>query len=372
MVFYNDNAMMKDKKVLKRVLIMAGGTGGHVFPGLALARYLRENGVEVHWLGTRLGLESRLVPEANFPLHFIIIGGLRGKGIKPFLTAPIKIATAILQSRRIIKEINPDIVIGMGGFVSGPGGIASWLLRRPLIIHEQNAKAGLTNKLLSRIASKVLAGFPESFSPEANVVMTGNPVRTEIENLPPPRERLEPAHAPFRLLVLGGSLGAQAINDALPKAISKLTPEERPEILHQTGDKNFEATKKYYESIGIEATIKPFIKDMAEAYAWADMVLCRAGALTVAELCAVGLGAIFVPFPHAVDDHQTANANFMVKNRAALCVQQAELTESRLADIVREFAKSPERRLAMAEAAYQLRNAHVVERIFEICKEICP
>ncbi|RDI44776.1 undecaprenyldiphospho-muramoylpentapeptide beta-N-acetylglucosaminyltransferase [Aquicella lusitana] len=363
---------MKDTpSTLKRVLIMAGGTGGHVFPGLAVAHCLRENGVEVHWLGTNQGLEARLVPEADFPLHVITISGLRGKGIKPLLAAPFKIATAVLQSRRIINQVNPDVVIGMGGFVSGPGGIASWLMRRPLIIHEQNAKAGLTNKVLARFAKKVLEGFPNAFRTRPRVAMTGNPVRTEIENLAPPEQRFNTARSPFRLLILGGSLGAQALNEAVPKALRHLPTTERPEVLHQTGDKQFELTKKTYESMNVEATLKPFIKDMAEAYAWADMVICRAGALTVAELCAAGLGAIFVPFPYAVDDHQTANAEFMVAHQAACCIQQTELTEERLADIVRQFAQSPEKRLAMAQAAYQLRRVRVAERIFDICKEVC-
>lgn len=358
-------------KQLKRVLIMAGGTGGHVFPGLAVAKYMRENGVEVHWLGTNQGFESKLVPEANFKLHTISITGLRGKGIKPLLSAPFKIASAILQANRIIKDTNPDVVIGMGGFASGPGGVASWLMRKPLVIHEQNAKAGLTNKILAKLAAKVLEAFPNSFTPQAKVITTGNPVRKEIENLPPPEQRLQ-VHKPFRLLVLGGSLGAQAINDILPVALSQLSVDERPDVFHQTGDKNFEITKNAYETMGVEANLSPFVKDMAQAYSWADVVLCRSGALTVAELCAAGLGAILIPFPYAVDDHQTANANFMVNGMAALCIQQRELTETRLADTIRQFSQSPEKRLAMAQSAYQLRKVNVAEKIYNICKEVCP
>lgn len=357
-------------KSLKRVLIMAGGTGGHIFPGLALAHYLRDQQIEVHWLGTSQGLEARLVPEANFPLHLITISGLRGKGIKTLLTAPVKIVAAILQSRRIIKAIHPDVIIGMGGFASGPGGIAGWLLRSPLLIHEQNAKAGFTNKMLAYIAKKVIEGFPAAFKSQPKVMLLGNPVRAEIENLPPPKDRLMPPRLPFRLLVLGGSLGAQALNEVVPKALAQLKPEERPEVLHQTGDKHFDITKKAYESSNIQVNLIPFIKDMASAYAWADVVLCRAGALTVAELCVAGLGAVLVPYPFAVDDHQTANANFMVKEGAALCIQQLELTENRLADILREFSRSPEKRLTMAEAAYQLRKVKVPEKIFDILLEI--
>lgn len=371
---HKSSAMLKsfimNSTKLKRVLIMAGGTGGHVFPGLAVANYMRDNGIEVHWLGTAQGLEARLVPEANFPLHTISVGGLRGKGIKPLLVAPFKVTSAIMQSRRVIKDINPDVVIGMGGFASGPGGIASWLLGRPLIIHEQNAKAGMTNKILAKIATKVLAGFPDSFTPTSKVVTIGNPVRSEIESLPPPEARFKQPHAPLRLLVIGGSLGAQALNDVVPRALAKLSVNDRPEVWHQTGDKHFDITKKAYESMGVQANLTPFIKDMAEAYASADVVLCRAGALTIAELCAVGLGAILVPFPYAVDDHQTANASFMVKGKAALCIPQAELTEGCLADMIKQFSQSPEKCLTMAQSAYELRKIKVAEHVFDICKEI--
>lgn len=358
-------------KKLQRVLIMAGGTGGHVFPGLAVAYYLRAKNVEVHWLGTNQGQEAHLVPEANIPLHVIAINGLRGKGMKALLTAPFKVTAAIMQSKRIIQQFQPDVVIGMGGFASGPGGVASWLMRRPLIIHEQNAKAGFTNKILGSFAKKILEGFPASFRAQPKVITIGNPVRIEIENLLGPAERFQTPTKGLRLLVLGGSLGAQALNEIVPRALANLPAHQRPEVLHQTGEKNFEQTKKEYAAKGVTATLVPFIKDMAHAYGWANMVLCRAGALTVAELCAVGLGAILVPFPYAVDDHQTANANFMVKHAAALCIQQKELTENRLADIILQLTHSPERRLAMAQAAYQLRHVHVVEKIFAICKEIC-
>lgn len=358
--------MNKSMKPLKRVLIMAGGTGGHVFPGLAVAAYLHQRGVEVHWLGTRQGLEASLVPEAGIPLHLIAIGGVRGKGMKTLLSAPFKITAALRQSLNVIREVNPDAVVGMGGFVSGPGGIASWLSRRPLIIHEQNAKAGMTNKLLVRFSKMVLEGFPMAFRRQPKIIEVGNPVRHEIENLPPPNDRFNTDMPRLRLLVLGGSLGAQALNSVVPRALSRLSPDERPDIWHQTGNKHFEDAKKVYESNGIEAKVTPFIKEMASAYAWANVVLCRAGALTVAELCAAGVGAIFVPFPFAVDDHQTANAEFMVKNNAALCVQQADLTEDRLAEILRQFSRSPEKCLTMAQAAYQLRKVNVAERFYQL------
>lgn len=356
-------------KSLKRVLIMAGGTGGHVFPGMAVARHLRALGIEVHWLGTPQGLESRLIPAENIPFHQISIQGLRGKGIATLLSAPVKITVAIKQSLSVMREVNPDVVIGMGGFVSGPGGIASWLSRRPLIIHEQNAKAGLTNKLLSRLSKRILEGFPDVFGRESKVIAVGNPVRQELEQLLSPADRFQLSATPLRLLILGGSLGAQRLNEIVPAALAQLNVNERPEIWHQTGEKNFESAKKAYEKLNINVKLTPFIENMAEAYTWANMVLCRAGASTVAELCTVGLGAILVPYPHAVDDHQTANADFMVKRKAALCIQQAELTESRLADIIRQFSASPDKRLAMAEAAYQWRNVNVAGKIYQIMCE---
>ncbi|HTM64013.1 MAG TPA: undecaprenyldiphospho-muramoylpentapeptide beta-N-acetylglucosaminyltransferase [Gammaproteobacteria bacterium] len=355
---------------LKRVLIMAGGTGGHVFPGLAAAHFFRGRGVDVHWLGTSQGLEAKVIPAEKIPLHFITISGLRGKGIKALLTAPLRIIQAVLEARKIIAELKPDVVIGMGGFASGPGGVASWLAGCPLVIHEQNAKAGLTNKILANFAKRVLQGFPGAFKQSQKVITIGNPVRFEIENIPAPETRLAADRKPFRLLVLGGSLGAKALNELVPRTLAKLSSDIRPEVWHQTGEKHFEDTKSLYESTGIRANLVPFVKDMAEVYSWADMVLCRAGALTVAELCAAGLGAVFVPFPHAVDDHQTANADFMVKQNAALCVQQKDLTEDRLADIVEQFALSPFKRIEMAQAAFRLRQIHVTEKIYDICEEI--
>lgn len=350
---------------------MAGGTGGHVFPGLAVAQYLRDQGVEVHWLGTAQGLEARLVPEADIPLHVITITGVRGKGWQTKLLAPFKILHAVWQSLKLIRAVHPDVVLGMGGFASGPGGAAAWLLRCPLVIHEQNARAGMTNRLLSVVADKVLEGFPHTFSAQTKVVYVGNPVRQAIEVLPLPDKRLLPARGRCRLLILGGSLGAQALNELVPHALARLQPDERPEIRHQTGDKHHEETKKLYKSMGMEADLVPFIKEMAEAYTWADVVICRAGALTIAELCAAGLGAVLVPYPFAVDDHQTANAEFMVRGQAAICWQQKDLTAEALADIVRQLIKSPERRLSMAQAAYQLRRERVAEKIGQICEEVC-
>lgn len=352
---------------LQRVLIMAGGTGGHVFPGLAVAERLRDEGIEVNWLGTRNGLEAKLVPNAGIPLHFISISGIRGKGILPILLAPVRLTIAICQAARVIRQFKPDVIIGMGGFASGPGGLASWLLRCPLIIHEQNAKPGTTNKWLARVAKNVLEGFPNTFAKRHNVTTVGNPVRKEIIALPSPHRGNKPC---ITLLVLGGSLGAAAINQLLPKALAKLPDANRLEIYHQTGEKHHADTVLAYQQAGIHAKIVPFIKEMDAAYNWADLVLCRSGALTIAELCAAGLGAILVPFPYAIDDHQTANANYMTTQGAALMVQQADLTEDKLATLLQEFIQSSERCQKMAEAAYQLRKTDATDKVLAVCKQV--
>jgi len=349
---------------------MAGGTGGHVFPGLALAQYLRDRQIEVHWLGTKQGLEARLVPEQNIPLHFISISGIRGKGAKALLLAPWRMMTALMQSLRIIRQVKPEVVIGMGGFVSGPGGVAAWLLRYPLVIHEQNAKVGMTNRYLSYLAARVLQAFPQAFTPQKKVITTGNPVRADMTCLLPPEQRMKNTAKRMRLLVIGGSLGAAALNELVPDALANIPLAERPEVCHQSGEKHFSQAKAAYAAKGIDVELVPFIHDMGKAYSWADMVLCRAGALTLAELCAVGVGAIFVPYPHAVDDHQTANAQYLVQQAAALCIPQAGLTAEHLAAILMQFTQSPEKRLAMAQAAYQLRRVDVTERMYEILKEL--
>jgi UDP-N-acetylglucosamine--N-acetylmuramyl-(pentapeptide) pyrophosphoryl-undecaprenol N-acetylglucosamine transferase len=356
---------------LKKVLIMAGGTGGHIFPGLAVAKLLRSQQVEVHWLGTHKGLEARVIPEAGFPLHFISINGLRGKGIKDLLLAPFRLCHAIYQSLQIIRQVKPDVILGMGGFVSGPGGIASWLLRCPLVIHEQNAKIGLTNRWLAHVATKTLEGFPNVFPLRQKAVTTGNPVRMEIAMVASPEQRFAGRKPPLCLLVLGGSLGAAAINDLIPLALAKIPSAERPQVYHQTGEKHFDKTLQAYQVAGVTANVVPFITEMDQAYAWADVVLCRAGALTIAELCAAGLGAILVPYPYAVDDHQTANADYLVKHQAAVLVSQTALTENRLIELLQQLSASPERREAMAQAAYRLRRVEATNEILTICEEIC-
>lgn len=350
--------------------MMAGGTGGHVFPGLAVAKRFREQGVDVEWLGTRKGLEAKLVPEAGFKLHYVSITGLRGKDWKDVVLGPWHLMMATLEAMRIIKSFNPDVVIGMGGFVSGPGGVAAFLLRKKLVIHEQNAKPGLTNKWLSTIATKVLEGFPNTFRQGSSIITTGNPVRQEIVDLTAPENRLNNRAKPH-LLIFGGSLGAAALNELLPKALARLPESIRPEIWHQAGMTQFADTVKAYETLGLKADVVPFIDEMDKAYEWADMVLCRAGALTIAELCAAGLGAILVPYPYAVDDHQTANANYMAQQKAAILIQQADLSEDVLVKMLEDLCGSTEKRLAMAKAAFQLRRIDATEKVLNICEEIC-
>jgi UDP-N-acetylglucosamine--N-acetylmuramyl-(pentapeptide) pyrophosphoryl-undecaprenol N-acetylglucosamine transferase len=362
---------------MKRILIMAGGTGGHVFPGLVVAHYFRSQGIDVHWLGTSQGLEARLVPD-HFPLHLISIRGLRGKGWRSWCLAPVKILAAIWQAKHIIQTLQPDVVIGMGGFVSGPGGIAAWWERAVLVIHEQNAVAGLTNKILTRFAKKILTGFPHVFnhSQKNKVTLIGNPVRPELEQFPHPDERFlkRLASQPLHLLILGGSLGAEAINQLIPVVLSKLPIAKRPHIMHQTGEKHYVKTLEAYAAAGVtvnmtDIKVLPFIEDMPAAYHFADMVLCRAGALTIAELCAVGIGSILIPFPYAVDDHQTVNAQFMVKSGASLCIPQTELTVENLLEKINYFTMQPEKQLAMAKAAYELRQLSAAEKMFNLLAE---
>lgn len=361
---------MTPEVTIKKVLILAGGTGGHIFPGLALADYLKNQGIDVLWLGTKQGMETTLVTEAHIPIRYISISGLRGKNWRTLLMAPFKLIHATTQALSIIRAYQPDVIVGMGGFVSGPGGIACYLARRPLLIHEQNAKAGLTNKILRHIAKFTLEGLPGAFSSKNKTIYVGNPVRTDFLTLPPPRSRLH-ADQPFRLLVVGGSLGARVLNEMVPRALALMATQDRPIVTHQTGAKGLEDAHRFYKECHVTADLKPFIKEMAQAYAEVDLVLCRAGALTIAELCAVGVGAILVPYPHAVDDHQTANAQILEKQGAAICMQQAALSPEKLADMLTQMAQNPEKRIAMAEAAYHLREEHTLEKIFSLmCQSV--
>ncbi|MDV2858836.1 MULTISPECIES: undecaprenyldiphospho-muramoylpentapeptide beta-N-acetylglucosaminyltransferase [Oceanimonas] len=333
----------------KTLLVMAGGTGGHVFPGLAVADLLHSEGWTIHWLGTADRMEARLVPEHGYPLHTISISGVRGNGIRRLLAAPFKIANAVRQARRILKETQPHVVLGMGGFAAGPGGVAARMAGIPLVLHEQNAAAGMTNRLLARIASKVLMAFPGAFE-QGEVV--GNPVRPDVIALPAPAERISLAPQPLRLLVVGGSLGAKVLNDTLPAALAQVNAPVA--VRHQCGKGNSEAVRAAYQAKGVQADVSDFISDMAAAYGEADLVVCRAGALTVSEVAAAGLGAIFVPLPHAVDDHQTKNAQALVNEGAALLMPQAGLTPAALAQQLEQLAGNRERLQQMAVKARQL------------------
>lgn len=319
----------------RTVLIMAGGTGGHVFPALAAARVLRERGFEPVWLGTQRGLEAKLVPPHQIPIEWISVSGVRGKGVATLLMAPFHLARAVWQSLQVMRRRKPVVVLGAGGFVSGPGGIAAWLTRRPLVIHEQNAIAGMTNRMLARLAGRVFEAFPSSFPKAVRAERVGNPVRREIAALPAPAERFAARRGPLRLLIIGGSQGASRLNVVVPAALAMFDAAVRPQVTHQAGERHIAQARESYEKHGVQADVRAFIDDMAEAYGAADLVICRSGALTVSELAAAGVPAIFVPFAAAVDDHQTANARFSVSAGAGVLIPEAELTPLRLANELR-------------------------------------
>jgi UDP-N-acetylglucosamine--N-acetylmuramyl-(pentapeptide) pyrophosphoryl-undecaprenol N-acetylglucosamine transferase len=349
------------------VMIMAGGTGGHVFPALAVAKVLRERGIRVVWLGVPGSMESRLVPANGFPIEWVQVAGIRGKGLGPWLMSPFRIGGAVLQCIRIMRRVKPAVVLGAGGYVSGPGGIAAWLSSIPLLIHEQNAVAGMTNRWLSRVATQVLEAFPGSFPNRADACTVGNPVRSDIADLPDPSVRFAGRGARARLLVFGGSQGAQRLNALVPQALSRLDPAKRPEVRHQAGARGIDAARAAYRESGIEAEVLPFIEDMAAAYAWADVALCRAGAMTIAELEAAGLGALMVPFPGAVDDHQTRNAEALVRAGAGRILQERDMTAESLSAGIAELTLDRTRMLKMAEAARALRNVDAASRLADLC-----
>ncbi|MDX5332919.1 MAG: undecaprenyldiphospho-muramoylpentapeptide beta-N-acetylglucosaminyltransferase [Gammaproteobacteria bacterium] len=353
------------------VMITAGGTGGHVYPGLAVARELEARGIPVLWMGTRKGLEARVIPAAGIPMAWCAVSALRGKGVLTWLLAPFRLAYALAQAGLIVLRHRPRLVLGMGGFVSGPGGAMAALFGRPLVIHEQNAVAGLTNRILARLALRVLLGFPDSFAASRKTVYTGNPVRADIAAIEHPELRLAGrADQRLRVLVVGGSLGAQALNQALPEALARMDEPARPQVWHQTGPRNLEETRARYRQAGVEGRVDAYIEDMAEAYAWADVVVCRAGALTVAELAAVGVGAILVPFPFAVDDHQSANAHFLAHTGAAVLLPQASLTPERLADELAALAVDRERVMGMAMAARAQARPEAVRHVADLCEAV--
>ena len=351
------------------ILVMAGGTGGHVYPALAVARALQAQSRDVVWLGTHRGLESRVVPEAGIDIEWVSIKGLRRKGVLAILVAPLQIGWALLQSLAVILRRRPAAVLGMGGFVSGPGGVAAWLTRRPLVIHEQNAAAGMTNRLLARFARVVLQAFPGSFNSDVDVETVGNPVREDIAAVAPPHERYAHRQGALRVLILGGSQGALALNRTVPAALALLDVEVRPMVRHQCGERTLDIARQAYDEHEVDVQLMPFIEDMAEAYAWADLVICRAGALTVAELCAVGVPALFVPYPDAVDDHQTANARPMADAHAALIIPESELTPEHLASLLREWLQSRAELQQRAAKARALSCPDSLSRITEICLE---
>ncbi|MDH3646374.1 MAG: undecaprenyldiphospho-muramoylpentapeptide beta-N-acetylglucosaminyltransferase [Gammaproteobacteria bacterium] len=352
---------------MTNVLIMAGGTGGHIYPALAVADRLRNGSNNVSWLGTHNGLEARVVPEAEIEIDWLRVSGLRGQGLLSWLIAPFQLVRAIVEAIRAIRRRRPAVVLGMGGFVSGPGGIAAWLMRRPLVIHEQNAVAGLTNRLLAPFARTVLEGFPNSFDSKHGATHVGNPVRRQISGLPKPHERFAARSGAPQLLVLGGSQGSLPLNEIVPRAIALMDVVSRPRVWHQCGTRTHNVAEKAYAEYGIEVRLSDFIDDMPAAYGSADLVLCRAGALTVAELAAAGVGALLVPYPLSIDDHQTLNARHLEQAGAGLIIAQSELTPELLASALTQLLSDRNRLLSMAESARQLALPDATDEVMQAC-----
>lgn len=358
----------------KRLLVMAGGTGGHVFPGLAVAHLLAEKQWQIHWLGTSERMEAELVPKAGFTISFIDVAGVRNNGLLRLMAAPIKIIKSILQATKVIKQFNPDVVIGMGGFASGPGGVAAWLANKPLVVHEQNVAPGITNRILARLADRVLTGFAHTFSAQrssntrqANKYQwVGNPVRSAFANLPTKTEVSLPLH----ILIVGGSLGAQVLNKIVPLA---LADNNNVQIRHQSGKGNLSGLESVYQQHFSQKDnwqLSEFIDDMPGAYEWADVVICRAGALTVAEVSAAGVCAIFVPLPHAVDDHQTRNAQVLVDAQAAYLLPQPQFTVPALQTLINLCISQPEKLILMSQKAKKLACLDATQRVAAICEQL--
>lgn len=349
----------------RSILIMAGGTGGHIFPALAVADCLRAQGWKITWLGAAHSMEADLVPKAGYPLVTVRFSGLRGKGLLRKIMLPFNLLIALWQSAAAILRYRPDVLLGMGGYITFPGGMMGALLRRPLIIHEQNSIAGLSNKSLSPFATRTLTGFPDVLK---NAQWVGNPVRASIAALPEPSVRYTARTGVLNILVLGGSLGAQAINESIPSALTLIPFSARPRVLHQTGKQHFAATQTHYSQAEITADIQPFLDDMAQHYAWADVVICRAGALTIAELAAAGVASILIPFPFAVDDHQTTNARFLSGHGAAILLPQPMLNAQHLANLLQGLTRA--QTLLMAQAAHKLAKPDAARRVAEVCAEL--
>jgi UDP-N-acetylglucosamine--N-acetylmuramyl-(pentapeptide) pyrophosphoryl-undecaprenol N-acetylglucosamine transferase len=346
------------------VMIMAGGTGGHIFPALAVARDLMAREVPVAWLGSRGGMEERLIPETGIPGSWIRIKGLRGKGLLSWIVAPFRLMLALVQAGSALRKNRPSVVLGMGGFAAGPGGMMARLMGIPLVIHEQNSVAGMTNRLLARMASRVLQAFPGSFGSDEGVVTVGNPIRAEITDLPVHNERAE---GPVRVLVIGGSRGAMVFNQVVPEALGLISESRRPEVLHQCGEQHLEVTQKAYEAAGVDGQVQQFIADMASAYQWADLVICRSGAMTVSELAAVGLPSVLVPYPFAVDDHQTGNARYLSDAGAAVLLPQDELTAKSLAKALENISRDPVELRHMGDKARSIATPDAARQVADIC-----
>ena len=346
----------------RTILVMAGGTGGHIFPALAVADELRDRGWRIVWLGSKTGMESKLVPQYGFEIMWVRFSGLRGKGLLRMILLPVNLLIAFWQSARAIFHVRPDVVLGMGGYISFPGGIMAAALARPLVLHEQNSVAGLANIVLARIADRILVAFPGTLK---NAEWTGNPVRRDIAQLPPPEERFRNRTGNLKVLVVGGSLGAQALNETVPRALALIPESQRPEVTHQAGEKHLTMLESEYRETGVSAMTLAFIGDMSHAYATADLVICRAGALTVAELAAAGIASVLVPFPSAVDDHQTFNAHYLADRSAAVLLPQAELTPRKLADLLLGFTRG--KLLEMANRARALGKPDAAQIVAEHC-----
>ena len=346
------------------ILVMAGGTGGHIFPGLAVAEYLRNCGWKVSWLGNQNGMEYRLVKACNFPFEAVDFGGLRGKGIKAKLMLPFNLTKASYQSWKIMRRLKPGIVLGMGGYITFPGGLMAKLLKKPLVLHEANSVAGSANRALAKIAMRTLTGFPDTM---AHAEWVGNPIREEFETVSAPAKRYDERTGPLSILVVGGSLGAAALNEAIPAALALMDKEARPRVIHQAGDKHLADLQKRYADLDVEADIRPFIDDMPAAYAQADLVICRSGAMTVSEIAACGVASCLIPFPYAIDDHQTANACFLSDADAAILLPQADLNPQDLASMIQNFSRQDLQ--VMAERAHALAKPNATQRVAEVCAD---
>lgn len=353
----------------RTLMVMAGGTGGHVFPGLAVAHRMRGWGWHVVWLGNPAGMEASLVPKHGIPMEYVRFGGVRGKGLRTKLALPLNLLRACLESRRALARVKPDVVLGMGGYITFPAGVMTALSGRPLVLHEQNSIAGLANKVLAKLARRVLVAFPNALP---NAEWTGNPIREELARVLAPKERYAARSGPLNVLVVGGSLGAAALNEVVPRAVALLAPGERPRIVHQAGAKHIDALRANYEAAGLQPgdalQLVPFIDDMAKAYEAADLVICRSGAMTVAEIAAVGVAALFVPFPYAVDDHQTTNARFLSEEGGAVLVQQRDLSAEKLADWLRSQSRAS--LSAMAERSRALAKPDATDRVAQVCAAV--